>query len=397
MSSKEHRGTAERASQKRRLTRGLIPALARATSIRRAVPAPLRRLGGRLVPWEAYQRSVGAVVRPERERGDVPLAEPRTNVTLGIVEDLSNFHVHFVHACQDLGVPYRLLDISGPDWLEAVMKSGCDAFLVRPTCLVRLWKERCDERLRVMVEELGLKLCPSLEEIWLYESKRRTLYWLQANGVPHARTWVFYSEDEAMEFAEGAELPIVFKTDFGSGAAGVKVIRSRREMTRLVRRCFGRGIRLPDAHPLERQWGNVLLQEFLPDVREWRCVRVGNSFFALEKLKRGDYHSGSGAWRFVDPPLDLMDFVKDLTDLGRFRSMSVDVFETPEGRYLVNEMHTVFASPNPYKMKVGGRTGRYLFDEGAGIWRFEEGTFCENACCNLRVEGLLEDLERRVA
>jgi hypothetical protein len=57
-------------------------------------------------------------------------------------------------------------------------------------------------------------------------------------------------------------------------------------------------------------------------------------------------------------------------------------------------MRALFASSDTYKTKVGGKPGRYLYDESDGTWRFQEGTFCENACCNLRVEAFLEMPER---
>jgi glutathione synthase/RimK-type ligase-like ATP-grasp enzyme len=320
---------------------------------------------------------------------------PGHGVTLGVVREFSGSHRHYVAACRDLGVACRVLDLSGSGWIDVVRDSGCDAFLVRPEYLVRAWKERQDDRIRIMADELGLLISPSPKELWLYESKERAAHWLAANAVRRPKTWVFSSEERALEFVRSAELPIVWKLDFGSGASGVRILRDRRELLRAVRRSFRRGVRLPGAHPLDRQWGSVIFQEYLPDVREWRSIRVGRSFFAFEKLKKGDFHSGSGQWNFDDPPLELIDFAKEFTDKAGFTSMSIDIFETPEGEFLVNEMHTFFASPSPHKTKVGGHPGRYVYDEGTGGWRFEEGTFFENAGCNLRVEALLEMLERR--
>ena len=376
--------------------RRVIAALARAGGLRKALPAPVRRAGLRLLPWESFQRELGTLRDGAHEPVLSPGAALRHDVTLGVVKEFSGSHLHYVAACNDLGVPCRVLDLSGPDWMDVVKSSGCDAFFVRPEYLVKAWKERQDERVRIMSEDLGLVVCPTPTELWLYESKRRSSEWLTAHGVPHPRSWVFHSEGDALAFARSAELPIVLKSDFGSGSSGVRILRNRSELERAVRRYFRRGVRLPGAHPLDRQWGSVFLQEYLPNVREWRAIRVGSSFFALEKLKRGDFHSGSGRWSMDDPPLRVMDFARELTDEAGFTSMSIDIFETARGDYLVNEMHTFFASPNPYKTKVGGKTGRYLYDEPEGAWRFEEGTFCENACCNLRVEALLETLGRRV-
>jgi hypothetical protein len=374
---------------------GLLSLLARSESFRKLFPPAVRRLGGRLLPWEEYQRRLGGVIRSPRDRSGEDMAEPRTDVRLGIIEEFSGFHVDFVEACRDLGVPYSVLDISGPDWLDVVVDSGCDAFLVRPPCLVKLWKDRYDERLRVMVNDLGTTISPSYDELWFYESKRRMHYWLEAHRVPHARAWVFYSLESALEFGRTAVLPIVFKSDFGSKAMGVKIVRTRRELLRLIRRCFKRGFRLPNAHPLEREWGSVFLQEYVPNAREWRGIRIGRSYFAFEKLRRGDFHSGSGTWNLEDPPLSVMGFTRDLTERAGFTGMSIDILETEDGEYLVNELQVVSGSVTEHKTIVNGKPGRYLYDDTEEKWLFEEGTFFQNAGCNLRVEWLLETLERR--
>jgi hypothetical protein len=346
-----------------------------------------------MLPWERVQEFVGEDRFPLSEMSEPVPGSPAARFKLGVVAEFGGFHRPAENACREMGVSHRLVDISGPDWLDVVRDSGCDAFLVRPPCLVGLWKERCDERLRVMVNELGATVCPTLDEIWLYESKRRSHYWLKANGVPHPRTWIFYSADRAAEFARTVELPVVFKSDFGSKTAGVRIVRSRRELTTLVDRCFRRGFRLKNSHPLERQWGNVLLQEYVPEAREWRAIRMGRSYFALEKRKHGEFHSGSNDWVFDDPPISIIEFAREITERAGFKSMNLDVLQTSDGRYLVSELHTVFQSPTPHKTFVGGEPGRYLYDETDGNWRFESGTFFQNAGWNLRVETLLEELE----
>jgi len=42
----------------------------------------------------------------------------KVDVRLGIVKDFVQYHANYIGACRDLGVPYRLVDISGPDWID---------------------------------------------------------------------------------------------------------------------------------------------------------------------------------------------------------------------------------------------------------------------------------------
>ena len=73
----------------------------------------------------------------------------------GLSRNLLRIHSHYIAACRDLGVPYKVIDISGPDWLEVIQSSNCDAFLVRPSGQVTIWKQMFDERLKVMTQNLG--------------------------------------------------------------------------------------------------------------------------------------------------------------------------------------------------------------------------------------------------
>lgn len=324
--------------------------------------------------------------------------DPAYPYRLGILKEMWHRHWPYIQACRDLKVAYRTVDLSAADWMDRVRESGCDAFLVWPSVELSVWKQMFDERLRILAGDMKGLICPTVDEIWLHESKRRTAYWLTVNRIPHAQTWVFYQQDEALEFARRAELPLVFKPDRGSGATGVRIFRTRPELLRHLRRYFRVGELRPRDDWRDRQWGSVLLQEYVPAVAEWRVIRIGESYFANQKGRLGEFFSGSHVDIFADPPAPLLDLIRSITDRFQFSSMSFDVFETSDGTYLVNEMHPVFGRVHTtHEMEVAGKPGRYLWDSAAREWRFEEGIFTENSCCNLRVRMLIQRLEAGAA
>jgi hypothetical protein len=141
--------------------------------------------------------------------------------------------------------------------------------------------------------------------------------------------------------------------------------------------------------------GELLLQEFIPDAREWRMVRIGNSYFGHRKGKAGDFHSGSKIIEFDTPPEALLRFVKDVTDKGPFENMSLDILETPNGDYLVIELHCYFGCNSPHVMRIGSEPGRYRYSHDSDSWTFEPGDFNRNASCNLRIATLLECISRK--
>jgi hypothetical protein len=355
---------------------------------RAAAPSPLRSLVRGWIPitgtaYDKYRRR-----QSDPFRNEAPdCCAPGSAVTLGIFGEPAGYHVDYVRACRELGVSYRLLDLFSDDWIAAVEESGCDAFLVFPSSLLTVWKEMFDDRLRILAEDLGRTVYPSLKELWLYENKRRCRDWMIAHGVPHPRTWVFYDAEEAEQFACRADLPLVYKTSLGACAQGVRILRTPKEARRLVRRAFRRGVIHRGADCRDKQWGSVYLQEYLPNVNEWRMVRIGGSYFGYRKERRGDFHSGSRRCSWPEVPRQLLELLRE----GPFDSMAVDVFETDDGRLLVNELQTLFGtSHSVHQLKVNGVPGRYLHDEQAQAWVFEAGDFSRNSCANLRVQHLTE-------
>ena len=134
------------------------------------------------------------------------------------------------------------------------------------------------------------------------------------------------------------------------------------------------------------------MQKHVPIAAEWRMVRIGDSFFGHAKGTHGEFHSGSGKVDWSRPPNELLDLLEEVTERGKFRSMNVDIFETTEGDYLVNELQAVFGADfSKDQAQVDGRAGRFI-RSATGEWKFEEGDFARNMCANLRLEDALNRL-----
>jgi len=306
---------------------------------------------------------------------------------IGVIRDSFLKHEAYIAACREQKVAYKTIDLFASDWIEQVRLSGCDAFVAWPSECIQEWKKLYDERLLFLTKEMGHILYPPYDALWLYGSKQRQRDWLDLHGIPHPKTWVYYSLDEALDFFSQATLPLVAKVDIGASAHGVWIVRSRKQGERLIRQAFGRGLMGECADVQARQWRHIMLQEYVPDFREWRIIRIGDSFFGYEKGKVGDFHSGSGLAGWFDPPRAALDLLRHITDIGQFRSIAMDVFEKPDGTLLVNEIQSVFGAYDTAQMYINGVPGRYRLIDGQYV--FEEGRFCQNACCNLRIEDLL--------
>jgi glutathione synthase/RimK-type ligase-like ATP-grasp enzyme len=325
------------------------------------------------------------------------------------------------HEMRDF-VEWESIDIDRADWLERVKNGRFDGLLAIPPGITNACKNMYDERVRILHTILDLPVYPFLEEIEVYENKKYLSYWLAANDIPHPKTWVFYHQQEAYDFVNKAKVPLVGKTNVGASGRGVTILKSNIEAIEYVENTFsGRGATRSTGPNLQKkglvvraikklanprefmerlrhyktegseiQTEYVIFQEFIPHNYEWRCVRIGDSFFAHKKMVKGEKASGSLIKGYENPPFALLDFVKEVTDIRHFRSQSVDVFETPDGRYLVNEMQCTFGQSDPYQMLVDGVPGRYcrIDDE----WVFEAGDFNKYQSFLLRLEYFVEVL-----
>lgn len=314
-------------------------------------------------------------------------------------------------------VSFERINLTSCDWIERIERSNADWFLLKPGGYTNHFKQLYDERVIVM-DQLGLNLYPNCKEVLIYENKRFLSFWLRANKIPHPETNVFYSHNEAKDFLNSINFPIVAKTNIGASGSGVKILRSKSDALKYADGVFSgkgaskrvgpdltkgglfkRGLnlilnpnllrkRLRTYKTLagETQTKFLILQEFIPHEFEWRVVRIGDSFFAHKKLKLGEKASGSLEKNYNNPPLDLLDFVKSITDEHELRSQAVDVFEY-DGGYKVNEMQCIFGQSDSFQMKVDDRIGRYVHLDGN--WQFEEGDFNGNESFDTRMDFIL--------
>ena len=325
-----------------------------------------------------------------------------------IVHDWMLRHAYYEAACKEEGVPYHILDLTSADWVSKAEQDQSFAYLFRPFVLSTLGRAIYEERAYFLKNILGKPLFPDFNALWIYECKRRCASWLKHYGIPHPKTWVFFSKAEARAFVETTPLPIVFKTDIGSDAVGVRILKSKKEAFQLIDQCFGKGFSSSFYDPRDRNYGQVFFQEYLADVVEWRIIRIGESFFAYQKGKKGDFHSGSKIVDFCRPSERLLDFSRNLLERVGTKSMSLDIFEDRNGNYFVNEMQTYYGANETggyyyedgkevtlkdgqtIEMMVDGESARYFWDEGK--WNLETGDFSRNAGCNLRVRWAFQEL-----
>lgn len=323
-----------------------------------------------------------------------------TDIKFGILKGFCGEYRYYARSCEHLNFDYEIIDFTAPDWMERIRNSGCRGFLCRPPSKVQERKAMFDERLFIMTRHMGKLVYPSYEELLIYENKRLAQYWLEAHGFPHPETFVFYRKRDLNRFLENyRDFPLIYKTNIGAKSSGVKVLKTASRAKRVGRKIFGifptpsltrgytpvrsgRILRVPAPGVRERHV--MLLQKFEGIRWEWRMVRIGGSYFGHRKLpgKKG-LSSGTLRKGWGAPPVELLRLTRDICDTGGFNSMAIDIFETEDGRYLVNELQSIFGQSTENLMYVDGEPGRYIEKDGDFI--FQPGEFNLHNSFMLRV------------
>lgn len=321
-------------------------------------------------------------------------------------------------ACSKKNLDYKVVDLLRNDWMEQIEDFDPDFCVTRPPGDIQQNKKIFDEKIYILEHFTGFKVFPGFLETFIYENKAALAWFLESNKIPHPKTFISCDKAEALEYLKTQSLPIVAKTLIGATGSGVKIFNSFQKASNYVEMAFKKGV--TRRFGPNRKTGNakkwiikainspsyfrsrlkkykergqdvqkniVLFQEYIPHEFEWRCVKIGHSYFAYKKLKVGEQASGSKQFEYGAPPLELLDFTKDLCERFGFNFMAIDLFFNDK-EILVNELQTIFGHKNPYICKVDDKSGRFIYT--GTQWHFEQGDFNTNESYDLRLEVALK-------
>jgi ribosomal protein S6-L-glutamate ligase RimK-like protein len=224
----------------------------------------------------------------------------------------------------DAGHDVRWVDVRRADILDQL--HDCQGFMWRWAHFAGM--ARIARRLLPVIErELKLPVYPDQNTCWHYDDKIAQAYVLNALGVPMPKTWIWFEQMQARNWADHANYPLVLKLATGASSKNVKLIRNSQQARlwidrlfssyiaalddgqytfyRRVRRSaavlFGRSGFSSNGGDLES--GYVLFQEFLPkNDYDTRVTVIGNRAFAFRRFNRPNDFRASGSGNFDTDP-----------------------------------------------------------------------------------------------
>lgn len=249
---------------------------------------------------------------------------------IAIQNKTTGFHPHWIEYCKRHGNPFKLVDCYKNDIIQQL--EDCDALMwhhnqsgIKDVLFAR--------QLLHSLEQAGKIVFPDFNTAWHFDDKVGQKYLLEALGLPLVNTFVFYDRKEALEWAEKATFPKVFKLRGGAGASNVKLAKSKKEAVTLINQAFGNGfsqydafgslkeryrkyqhgigsvkdvakgiariVRAPQfAKVMGNDVGYIYFQEFIPDNdSDIRVIVIDDKAFAIKRMTReNDFRaSGSGS------------------------------------------------------------------------------------------------------
>jgi glutathione synthase/RimK-type ligase-like ATP-grasp enzyme len=96
---------------------------------------------------------------------------------------------------------------------------------------------------------IGIKCFPNYATVWHYDDKVKQYYLLKQMGFPIIDSFIFWDKKKAMNWANIADYPVVFKLKGGSGSANVTLVKTKQKAYKLINKSFGKGIH-PHKHDI---------------------------------------------------------------------------------------------------------------------------------------------------
>lgn len=253
---------------------------------------------------------------------------------IAIANKPESFTRGWIRYCEDKKIPHKIVDVYKNDIVEQT--KDCDIFMFH--FFQFDYRDMIFAKsLLTSLEKAGKKVFPSTDTCWHFDDKIAQKYLLEAIDAPLVPTHIFYTEEEALDWAATTDFPKVFKLRGGAGSTNVKLAKTKNEAIKLIRKSFGNGFKQYRATELLREEyrkyklgkstlrdllrpiyfmlkryptkfdqyhgkesGYAYFQDFIPgNDHDIRICIVGNRAFGFKRLTRKNDFRASGSGKIV--------------------------------------------------------------------------------------------------
>jgi len=251
---------------------------------------------------------------------------------IAIHSEKGTFSDYWIEYCKKNQISYKVVNCYSTDIINEL--DGCNALM---------WHHHHGKyqdllfakQLLFSLEHANIKVFPDFYSNWHFDDKIGQKYLLEKLNAPLVKSYVFYTQDKARNWIEESTFPKVFKLRGGAGSHNVKLIQSKTQAHKIVRKSFGKGhsqfnkienfkekvkdfgfnknsflnlfkgiyrfIIPPELSRVKaREKGYVYFQDFIPNNDfDIRIIVIKNKAFGIKRLNRKNDFRASGSGKII--------------------------------------------------------------------------------------------------
>ena len=243
-----------------------------------------------------------------------------------------SFSDRWINYCEENAISYKIVNVYKTDIIEQV--SDCSALMWHHNH--SLYTDTLfAKQLSFSLEQAGKYVFPDFATCWHFDDKIGQKYLFESINAPCVHTHVFYSKIQALSWVEKATFPKVFKLRGGAGSNNVKLIHTKKEAIKFVKKAFSKGFKPYSAlnkfkdtcsefikgettfkgvlyrfykvffvknnsqiFPNEK--GYFYVQDFIPNNPfDIRVIVIGKRAFAIKRVNRENDFRASGSGKII--------------------------------------------------------------------------------------------------
>lgn len=243
-----------------------------------------------------------------------------------------SFSDRWISYCKKNNIAFKLVNAYDNDIIDQL--SDCDVFMWNH--LHYKYKDvLLAKQLLYSVEISGKKIFPDFNTTWHYDNKLGQKYLFESINAPFVPTYIFYSKQEALEWANQTIYPKVFKFSRGAGSENVRLVKKKKNANKLIKKAFGNGfsqyngwnvfreryrifqqnnkslfwlfkgiiyffLKSEFSKMHSREKGYIYFQDFIPNNSfDIRVIIIGSRAFAIKRMTRKKDFRASGSGRII--------------------------------------------------------------------------------------------------
>ena len=269
----------------------------------------------------------------------------------------------WVDYCIENGIEYSLVNPYDNNIINNIL--GCDVFMWHHSQVI--FKDLLfAKQLLFSLQQAGVIVYPDFNSNWHFDDKLGQKYLLEAAGAPLVKSYVFYSKEEAINWAQTTTYPKVFKLRCGAAARNVVLIRSFSECKKYINKAFGKGFNLYSygcikdlliralfklskksiPSKFNRERGYAYFQDFMPNnAFDTRIIVIAGKYACAERRinRENDFRaSGSGTYAFDNIDLNMVRIAFDVAKKLKLQSVAYDfVYDANKSPRIVERCYGV--------------------------------------------------------